>query len=117
GDERRRREGRARDRRPRRARHRCARAVRAPATGRRRPPPAVPPGGMAGAVSRRVVVIGAGLGGLSAACHLAGRGWDVEVVERGDGPGGRAGRIERDGYRFDTGPTVMTMPDLLTATF
>ncbi len=68
-------------------------------------------------MTRRVVVVGAGLGGLAAACHLAGRGWDVEIVERGDRPGGRAGREERHGYRFDTGPTVMTMPDLLAATF
>ena len=52
----------------------------------------------------RVVVVGAGLGGLSAACHLAGRGHDVQVLERGDVPGGRAGLLESDGYRFDTGP-------------
>ncbi|MEO8828087.1 phytoene desaturase family protein [Lapillicoccus sp.] len=60
-----------------------------------------------------VVVIGAGLAGLSAACHLAGAGYEVTVVERESGPGGRAGRIHRDGYTFDTGPTVMTMPGLL----
>ncbi|MDQ2783366.1 MAG: phytoene desaturase family protein, partial [Actinomycetota bacterium] len=60
-----------------------------------------------------VVVIGAGLAGLSAACHLAGAGYEVTVVERESGPGGRAGRIHRDGYTFDTGPTVMTMPALL----
>jgi phytoene desaturase len=68
-------------------------------------------------LNRRVVVIGAGLGGLSAACHLAGRGWDVQVIERGEGPGGRAGRFSRDGFQFDTGPTVMTMPNVLAATF
>ena len=39
---------------------------------------------------RRVVVVGAGLAGLSAACHLVGRGYEVEVVEREDVPGGRA---------------------------
>ena len=60
-----------------------------------------------------MVVIGAGLAGLSAACHLAGAGYDVVVVEREASPGGRAGRIVRDGYTFDTGPTVMTMPGLL----
>jgi phytoene desaturase len=64
-------------------------------------------------VSSSVVVIGAGLAGLSAACYLAGAGYEVTVVERDDRPGGRAGRIQRDGYTFDTGPTVMTMPDLL----
>jgi phytoene desaturase len=60
-----------------------------------------------------VVVVGAGLGGLSAACHLAGRGEDVTVVEAADVPGGRAGTLERGGYRFDTGPTVLTMPHLV----
>ena len=65
----------------------------------------------------RVVVVGAGLGGLSAACHLAGRGHEVVVVERADVPGGRAGLIEEGGYRFDTGPSVMTMTGLLSDVF
>jgi phytoene desaturase len=65
----------------------------------------------------RVVVVGAGLGGLSAACHLAGAGHDVTVVEAGDVPGGRAGTLARDGFRFDTGPTVLTMPHLIDACF
>jgi phytoene desaturase len=68
-------------------------------------------------MTRRAVVVGAGFGGLAAACHLVGSGWDVEVIERLDAPGGRAGRLERNGFRFDTGPTVLTMPDLLAATF
>ena len=65
----------------------------------------------------RVVVVGAGLGGLSAAAHLRGRGHDVLVVERGAVPGGRNGLLERGGYRFDTGPTVFTMPELLRSAF
>ena len=65
----------------------------------------------------RVVVIGAGLGGLSAAAHLLGDGHDVLVLEREDVPGGRCGLIETGGYRFDPGPTVMTMPELLEACF
>jgi phytoene desaturase len=63
--------------------------------------------------SDHVVVVGAGLAGLAAALHLAGRGREVTVIERGSHPGGRAGRLDIDGYRFDTGPTVLTMPDLL----
>ncbi|MHA3704958.1 phytoene desaturase family protein [Jatrophihabitans sp. YIM 134969] len=61
----------------------------------------------------RVVVIGAGLGGLAAALHLAGAGRQVTVLEREAVPGGRAGRLELGGYRFDTGPTVLTMPELV----
>jgi phytoene desaturase len=65
----------------------------------------------------RVVVIGAGFAGLSAALHLAGRGREVTVVERESWPGGRAGRLDVGGYRLDTGPTVLTMPDIIDETF
>lgn len=60
-----------------------------------------------------VVVVGAGLGGLSAALHLAGAGRQVIVLEREPVPGGRCGLLVDGGYRFDTGPTVLTMPELL----
>ncbi len=60
-----------------------------------------------------VVVVGAGLGGLAAALHLAGAGRRVTVLERADVPGGRCGLIADGGYRFDTGPTVLTMPELV----
>jgi phytoene desaturase len=63
--------------------------------------------------TQTVVVIGAGLGGLSAALHLAGAGRSVTVVEREGVPGGRCGLIRDHGYYFDTGPTVLTMPDIL----
>jgi phytoene desaturase len=64
-----------------------------------------------------IVVVGAGLGGLSTALRLAGAGRRVTVLERELVPGGRAGLLEIDGYRFDTGPTVLTMPDLLADAF
>ncbi len=67
--------------------------------------------------TERVVVVGAGLAGLSAALRLAGAGRSVTVLERSDVPGGRAGSWSCDGYTFDTGPTVLTMPDLLEETF
>ncbi|MEV8506916.1 phytoene desaturase family protein [Actinoplanes sp. NPDC051475] len=60
-----------------------------------------------------VVVVGAGLGGLACALHLAAAGRQVTVVEREPVPGGRAGRLSVDGYEFDTGPTVLTMPELI----
>ena len=60
-----------------------------------------------------VVIVGAGLGGLSAALYLAGAGRHVTVVERESVPGGRNGLIRDHGYFFDTGPTVLTMPELV----
>ncbi len=67
--------------------------------------------------SDHAVVVGAGLAGLSAALHLAGRGRAVTVVEREAWPGGRAGRLDIGGYRLDTGPTVLTMPDIIDEVF
>ncbi|GHB30399.1 phytoene dehydrogenase [Streptomyces xanthochromogenes] len=64
-----------------------------------------------------VVVVGAGLSGLSAALHLLGSGRRVTVVERDALPGGRAGRLTRGGFHIDTGPTVLTMPELADEAF
>jgi len=64
-----------------------------------------------------VLIIGAGLGGLSAAMHLAGQGHEVTVLERACDPGGLMGRWHSNGYRFDTGPTVLTMPGLIEECF
>ena len=59
---------------------------------------------------RRAVVIGGGLGGLATAVRLAARGWRVEVCEQGLSLGGKMNTFERDGFRFDTGPSLITMP-------
>jgi phytoene desaturase len=64
----------------------------------------------------KVVIVGAGLGGLACALRLAGAGRQVTVLERTAGPGGRMGQLAIEGYRFDTGPTVLTMPELLEDT-
>ena len=60
-----------------------------------------------------VVIVGAGLAGLSCALRLAGAGRRVTVLEREAVPGGRAGMVRDAGFTFDTGPTVLTMPDLI----
>lgn len=64
-----------------------------------------------------VVVVGAGLSGLSAAMQLAGQGRSVTVVERYGFPGGRVGQADIRGYRIDTGATVLTMPDIIEEAF
>ena len=72
-----------------------------------------------GAVSGRtdeIVIVGAGLGGLAAALRLAAAGRRVTVCEREPVPGGRAGVLADSGYLFDTGPTVLTMPELIADT-
>lgn len=58
----------------------------------------------------RVVVVGAGAGGLAAAVRCLQAGHAVTVLEAQGAPGGKAGRLERDGYGFDTGPSLLTMP-------
>lgn len=66
---------------------------------------------------KKVAIVGAGVGGLAAAARLAHQGFEVEVFEKGEGPGGRAGQLEVDGFTFDTGPTLLLMPEVLEETF
>jgi phytoene desaturase len=58
----------------------------------------------------RVVVIGAGMGGMTAAGRLAAQGHDVTVFEASDGPGGKCRSRQIDGFTFDTGPSLLTLP-------
>jgi diapolycopene oxygenase len=65
----------------------------------------------------KIGIIGAGLGGLAAACTLAARGYSVVLFERNGWLGGKAACLESDGFRFDMGPTVLTMPSILQRCF
>ena len=60
----------------------------------------------------RVVIIGAGIGGLATANMLAKAGYDVAIYEKNDQPGGHAGMMEIKGFRFDTGPSWYLMPEV-----
>jgi len=66
---------------------------------------------------RRVAVVGGGLGSLAAAVTLAGRGYAVTLFERNEWLGGKAARLEEDGFRFDMGPTILIMPSVLRRVF
>jgi phytoene desaturase len=67
--------------------------------------------------SRHVAVVGGGLGGLAAACTLAARGHSVELFEGRAEVGGKAALLEASGYRFDMGPTIVTVPAVLERIF
>jgi diapolycopene oxygenase len=64
-----------------------------------------------------VGIVGSGLGGLAAACTLAARGYNVTVLERNAWTGGKAALLETDGYKFDMGPTILTVPSVLKRIF
>jgi phytoene desaturase len=59
------------------------------------------------------IVIGSGFGGLAAAVRLGAKGYRVTVLEKGNGPGGRARVFRQDGFSFDAGPTIITVPHVL----
>jgi phytoene desaturase len=61
-------------------------------------------------MKEKVIIIGSGFGGLGAAARLAAQGYEVEIFEKRDRPGGRAYVYEMDGFKFDGGPTVITAP-------
>jgi phytoene desaturase len=66
---------------------------------------------------KSVIIIGAGIGGLTAAIHLAKQGLHVTVFEKNARPGGRVDRLQRQGHHFDTGPTLLVMPLLYESEF
>ncbi|MCX7089575.1 MAG: phytoene desaturase family protein [Methylococcales bacterium] len=66
---------------------------------------------------QHIVVIGAGLGGLSAAISLATEGFSVELLEKNDKVGGKLNVLEKDGFTFDLGPSILTMPHIFRRLF
>ena len=68
-------------------------------------------------MAKKVIIIGAGIGGLATANLLAKAGYEVSIYEKNQQPGGRAGLLEIDGFRFDTGPSWYLMPDVFAHYF
>jgi phytoene desaturase len=68
-------------------------------------------------LGKRIVVIGSGFAGLSAATHLAAEGFDVTILEKNSIPGGRARKFEAEGFLFDMGPSWYWMPDVFERYF
>lgn len=61
----------------------------------------------------KAVIIGAGIGGIATSIRLAKKGYDVEVFEQNSYPGGKLSVFEQDGFRFDAGPSLFTLPELV----
>lgn len=68
-------------------------------------------------MTKRAAVVGAGIGGIAAAIRLANKGYQVEVYEANPYPGGKLAQVSCQGYRFDAGPSLFTMPELVEELF
>ena len=68
-------------------------------------------------MAKQAIVVGAGLGGLSAAIHLRLSGFEVSIFEQNSRPGGKMNQFAAGGYRFDTGPSLLTLPSVIDALF
>jgi phytoene desaturase len=66
---------------------------------------------------RSVIIIGAGIGGITAAAHLAQRGFHVKIFEKRETPGGRCSQFSKDGHTFDIGATLFVMPGVYKKAF
>jgi len=65
----------------------------------------------------KAAVVGAGIGGLAVAVRLAAKGYAVDVFEKNEQPGGKMSQIRHEGFRFDTGPSLFTLPQLIKELF
>ncbi|MDO5360936.1 MAG: FAD-dependent oxidoreductase, partial [Jeotgalicoccus sp.] len=67
--------------------------------------------------NKSIIVIGGGLGGLSAAISLKQYGYNVTIIEKNEHLGGKLNRLEQDGFGFDLGPSLLTMPEIFERLF
>ncbi|HKK58362.1 MAG TPA: 1-hydroxycarotenoid 3,4-desaturase CrtD [Salinivirga sp.] len=68
-------------------------------------------------MKQKIAIVGSGIGGIAAAIRLAAQGHDVTVFEQADKPGGKLNELKKDGFRFDTGPSLFTLPGLVEELF
>lgn len=65
----------------------------------------------------KAIVVGSGIAGLAVAIRLACKGFEVDVYEKNEYPGGKLTSIEKNGFRFDAGPSLFTLPDQVDELF
>lgn len=66
---------------------------------------------------KQAIIVGSGISGLAAAIRLQNKGYAVQVLEKNSYPGGKLTQISGNGFRFDAGPSLFTMPNLVTELF
>lgn len=66
---------------------------------------------------KHVIVIGSGVAGMASAIRLAAKGFSVEIFESASQPGGKLNELRQEGFRFDRGPSLFTLPHLLDEVF
>ena len=67
--------------------------------------------------NKSAAIIGAGIGGITTAIYLAKNGYNVNIYEKNDVPGGRCGQLIHEGHRFDLGATMLLMPGVYREVF
>lgn len=65
---------------------------------------------------KKISIVGAGVGGLTSGIYLQNQGYQVTIYEKNSRPGGKMDIIEASGFKFDTGPTIVMMPDIYKKT-
>ncbi|WP_016990434.1 1-hydroxycarotenoid 3,4-desaturase CrtD [Flavobacterium sp. ACAM 123] len=66
---------------------------------------------------KKAIIVGSGIAGIASAIRLQNKGYNVQVLEKNSYPGGKLTQFSRDGFRFDAGPSLFTMPNLVTELF
>ncbi len=66
---------------------------------------------------KKAIIVGSGIAGLAAAIRLQNKGYQVQVLEKNNYPGGKLSQLSGNGFRFDAGPSLFTMPNLVTELF
>ena len=66
---------------------------------------------------KKAVIIGSGIAGIASAIRLQNKGYSVQILEKNNYPGGKITELTGNGFRFDAGPSLFTMPNLVTELF
>ena len=67
--------------------------------------------------NKKILIVGGGLGGLATAICLSDKNFEITIIEKNSNLGGKINYFEKDGYKFDTGPSLITLPHIFENLF